>query len=68
MGKIICFALLKTNEYEECVLCGNITNINRNTPIELRAGYVSGVGQLCASCWREMYNALCDNQHFTIDY
>lgn len=37
-------------DHESCVLCGGKTNINVYEPIEQRAHYVSGVGQLCSDC------------------
>ena len=55
MGKIISFDVIQTDKLEACVLCGKITNVSRCTPIDLRSGYVSGVGQLCYSCWRNLY-------------
>ena len=37
-------------DHETCVLCGSKTNVNVYEPIEQRAHYVSGVGQLCSDC------------------
>lgn len=42
------------NEYEVCVLCGKKTNIKVSEKIENRYHYVSGVGQLCEECHREL--------------
>lgn len=40
----------KANMPEYCVLCGCETEYTRETPIEQRRYYISGVGQLCKSC------------------
>lgn len=40
-------------EKEKCVLCGNQTNYNVDTHIDLRIGYEEGVGQYCLSCHRK---------------
>lgn len=37
-------------EFEVCVLCGAVTDVEYSTPIRLRSGYVVGVGQLCKNC------------------
>ena len=41
--------------YERCVLCGRKTNVPFDLPIENRANYVEGVGQLCWACWQNLY-------------
>ena len=33
-----------------CVLCGKETEYDRDTPIDLREGYVEGCGQVCTKC------------------
>lgn len=40
---------------EPCVLCGAKTGYKRSDPIQQRAYYVEGAGQLCESCYRETY-------------
>lgn len=40
----------KPEEFERCVICGALTSIKVNTPIELRNNYEIGFGQLCADC------------------
>ena len=42
-------------EDDACVLCGGKTGYKRNDPIQQRAYYVEGAGQLCESCYRETY-------------
>lgn len=36
-------------EYDECVICGKQTPYTKNTPIDVRVGYVEGAGQTCCS-------------------
>lgn len=42
--------------YDKCALCGKITSVEENTPIEMRSNYVIGCGQLCRDCYYELYN------------
>ena len=37
---------------DSCVLCGNQTHYELDTHIDNRVGYIEGMGQLCASCYR----------------
>lgn len=39
--------------FETCVLCGAETDVPVRTSIDLRIGYIEGVGQLCAKCAKE---------------
>ena len=41
-------------EYEKCVLCEKETNVKKNEKIEYRSHYVTGVGQLCPECFKEI--------------
>ena len=36
---------------EICILCGEATNVDINTPIDFRFGYVEGAGQCCETCY-----------------
>ena len=36
-----------------CIICGVETPYDCKTHIDMRLGYVEGVGQLCAKCWAE---------------
>lgn len=36
---------------EKCVICGSLTDYEISTHIDLRYGYVEGMGQLCHSCY-----------------
>ena len=41
---------------EECVSCGPQPDINIDTHVNYRRHYISGVGQLCASCGEKYDN------------
>ena len=36
---------------EICIICGNETNVDVNTHIDYRYGYVEGAGQCCKECY-----------------
>lgn len=40
---------------DKCVLCGNDTDVPKDTPIENRKEYVKGSGQLCRDCYFDIY-------------
>lgn len=40
---------------EKCVVCGRDTGIPCDTPLKERKRYISGSGQLCRDCYRELY-------------
>lgn len=42
-------------ENERCLLCGCELSVRRDTPIEKRQYYVIGCGQLCGSCYYQVY-------------
>ena len=44
---------------EKCVICGKETAYDFATPIEKREFYVTGAGQLCRGCFRELYKREC---------
>ncbi|MBL7206699.1 MAG: hypothetical protein ISS36_03820 [Candidatus Aenigmarchaeota archaeon] len=35
---------------ERCIVCGTETGIDKNTPVNERELYISGIGQLCYKC------------------
>ena len=41
--------------YDSCVLCGKPTCYTKDTPIDERQEYIEGSGQLCPSCYRDIY-------------
>ena len=51
-GRLAAFARLSANlnASELCVVCGAETGIPLTLPIQLRHGYVEGVGQCCEDC------------------
>ena len=41
---------------EICILCGKETNVDINTHIDHRYGYVEGAGQCCKECYNKTSN------------
>ena len=41
----------KKSGNERCVLCHKLLDIDKDTPINLRHGYIEGAGQLCVACF-----------------
>lgn len=37
--------------YDKCVLCNKVTHYKTSTHIDMRFGYVEGVGQMCKDCF-----------------
>ena len=48
----------KTEEFERCIVCGNLTCIPISMPIDWRENYEIGCGQLCAECAKKQQKAL----------
>ena len=44
-------------EMERCVLCWELTDVPKDTPVNRRRYYLEGQGQLCAKCYYELYGA-----------
>jgi hypothetical protein len=42
-------------EKDKCVMCGNETEYDKTTHIYNRQYYVEGGGQLCRTCWKQIY-------------
>jgi hypothetical protein len=38
---------------EICILCGTVTNVDINTHVDFRTGYIEGAGQLCIECYQK---------------
>jgi ribosomal protein S3AE len=49
---------------ELCILCGEETNVDVNTHVDYRIGYIEGAGQCCLSC----YNNTRFNGNIESDY
>lgn len=45
----------ETEAYERCTLCGEMTDVAVNTPIDLRECYEIGCGQLCLKCYQNTH-------------
>ena len=43
-----------TNAFEKCVLCGTVTNVKINCPVDARKYYEIGIGQLCRKCYLQV--------------
>ena len=41
--------------YEVCGSCNELTDVRIDTPIDFRAHYVDGAGQLCSGCYEKVY-------------
>jgi len=41
------------DQFDNCVLCGKTTTYKTSTHIDMRSGYVEGVGQLCSTCYSD---------------
>lgn len=53
----ICIDMINNcEEFERCVICGELTNIPISTPIDRRANYEIGIGQICSECARKHQN------------
>lgn len=46
-----------TEEFERCVLCGELTCIPISMPIDWRENYEIGCGQVCAECAKKEQQA-----------
>ena len=44
----------REQDFETCVICGRLTDVRRDTPVQERIGYEEGSGQLCARCYSEL--------------
>ena len=50
-GHVVGIEERSDDEYDSCVICGRKTSYTRNTHVDIRMGYVDGVGQTCnGSC------------------
>ena len=46
-------SIVRGDEYEVCVMCGDKVPYLKSTHIDLRNGYVEGAGQLCKDCYEK---------------
>ncbi|HHV41892.1 MAG TPA: hypothetical protein GXX72_03470 [Clostridiaceae bacterium] len=46
---------LSDKVFEYCTICWAKTETRKDTPIELRDYYIEGVGQLCPTCYHDLY-------------
>ena len=46
-----------TEEFERCVICGNLTCVPISMPVDWRENYEIGLGQICAKCAKKQREA-----------
>jgi predicted membrane protein len=44
------------NEFEECILCHESTDVKKTTHVDLREYFVKGMGQSHEKCYQEALN------------
>lgn len=51
--------LIKQNQPNDnrdtCIICGKTLGYTKETSVENRGYYVEGAGQLCDTCWKDIY-------------
>tara|TARA_B100001123_G_C14312904_1_gene632132 strand:+ start:32 stop:211 length:180 start_codon:yes stop_codon:yes gene_type:complete len=47
---------INNEEKDKCVVCKEDTPYEKETHVHKRYCYVEGAGQLCETCWDEIYN------------
>ena len=54
---------------EKCVMCGEETPYDFETHIDMRIGYIEGLGQCCINCMEENINgeAICIPKNLIIE-
>ncbi len=46
-------SIIRNDEYEKCVMCGESVPYLKSTHIDRRVGYIEGAGQLCKECYEK---------------
>lgn len=54
-AEIIPFPTKEVSVLETCVLCDNLTDVRKDTPVKFRRFYVGGMGQLHPDCYDGIY-------------
>ncbi len=49
---------MSEDDFETCICCGELTKVRKDTPVEARACYVEGAGQLRGECYLKIYGSL----------
>ena len=57
----------KTEEFERCVICGELTCIPVSLPIDWRENYEIGCGQICAECAKKQREATIGENALTTE-
>ena len=55
IDKFLGFFRRENIEYEPCVICWKLTNVRKDTPVDVRRYRVDGSGELCPECWVDVY-------------
>ena len=42
--------------HDTCVSCNSVTEVLINEPVSMRHHYVEGAGQLCKTCYTQIYS------------
>ncbi len=48
---------MKLEEFERCIMCGELTCVPISMPVDWRENYEVGLGQVCAECARKQREA-----------
>ena len=48
---------------DKCVSCGCKTPYEKSDHVDFRLGYIEGAGQLCKSCFEDIYNKEEKNEY-----
>lgn len=46
-----------TEEFERCIMCGELTCVPISMPVDWRENYEIGMGQVCAECAKKQREA-----------
>ena len=57
------FTMTKQVETEKCVICGKDTGVPVDTHIDMRKTYVEGAGDMCATCFIDVYKKVSKNDN-----
>ena len=44
--------------FENCICCGKLTDVRKDTPVDVRKYHIDGAGQSCEECYEEIYGPL----------
>ena len=50
------YSMKVPGKQERCIICGQVTDMEKDWPVAMRKNYVEGAGQLCRKCYLEIYS------------